>query len=662
MLLSGRWKLGELLGTGGSASVYAATVYTGTGEAGIGEAGIGEAGTEEASTVATGTVATGAPNPAARVAIKVLHPHLSADEALREAFFAEARATEGLTHPGVVSAIATGVHRSDDEERAWIAFPFREGRSLAETVTDGGPLTVPDALALAADLARATAAVHATGIVHRDISPANVLVHRRPDGSLDVSLIDFGLADMPGKPSTGSDVLRSTADPDAPHGVLGNADYVSPEQSIAAPVDERGDVYQLSAVLFFALVGHAPYVRPTPERTMAAHREALPPVPSAENSRIPGEVDRVVVRGLAKHPDDRWQSATALAEAIERIQVRRGWAAAAGAAGTTGAADASVTKRLPGAVAGLGGAAAAAGAVAATTVLGTTRGLPGAPTAATASNAALSAASTAAFRTPVRPLDATTAAAEPDDSGRLLWPWVAGLVVLATVTAIWVGAATGAPSSSEAGESPAPSATAAPAPAPTASTPAPLPSDVPAPAPAATATVPELAGVSLAAAERLLTAAGLLPGAVSRQDSPLAADAVLSTGSPAGAAVPEGTAIDLVVASGSNAVPPVTGLTSQAAVQAVQAAGFAVRLDSRAVTSPSQADIVLEASPGEGSRQATGSVVSLVVGHSAPQTGTQPGTSPTAPANPGNPKPANPPATTAPTSGAQAPPQSGGRG
>jgi hypothetical protein len=623
VLLSGRWKLGELLGTGGSASVYAATVYTGT---------------EEVGAVEAGTVATGTPNPAGRVAIKVLHPHLSADEALREAFFAEARATEGLTHPGVVSAIATGVHRSDDEERAWIAFPFREGRSLAETVTEGGPLTVPDALALAADLARATAAVHATGIVHRDISPANVLVHRRPDGSLDVSLIDFGLADTPGKPSTGSDVLRSTADPDAPHGVLGNADYVSPEQSIAAPVDERGDVYQLSAVLFFALVGHAPYVRPTPERTMAAHREALPPVPSAENSRIPGEVDRVVVRGLAKHPDDRWQSATALAEAIERIQVRRGWVAAgaAGPAGTTGAADASVTKRLPGAVAGLGGAAL--GAAAATT-----------------------------FRTPVRPLDATTAAAEPDDSGRLLWPWVAGLVVLATVTAIWVGAATGAPSSSEAGETTAPSATAAPAPA-TTPAPAPLPSDVPAPAPAATATVPELAGVSLAAAERLLTAAGLLPGAISRQDSPLAADAVLSSGSPSGAAVPEGTAIDLVVASGSNAVPPVTGLTSQAAVQALQAAGFAVRLDSRAVTSPSQADIVLEASPGVGSRQATGSVVSLVVGHSAPQTGTQPGTSPTAPANPanpanpGNPKPANPPATTAPTSGAQAPPQSGGRG
>ncbi|WP_445995999.1 protein kinase domain-containing protein [Okibacterium fritillariae] len=635
MLLSGRWKLGELLGTGGSASVYAATDQAGTDQAST-----DQAGTDQASRTENGGAAS--PNPAPRVALKVLHPRLSADEALREAFFAEARATEGLSHPGVVSAIATGVHRSDDEERAWIAFPFREGRSLAETVNDDGPLTVPDALALAADLARATAAVHAAGLVHRDISPANVLVHRRADGTLDVSLIDFGLADAPGRPSTGSDVLRSSADPDAPHGVLGNAEYVSPEQSIAAPVDERGDVYQLSAVLFFALLGHAPYVRPTPERTMAAHREALPPVPSAENSRIPGEVDRVVVRGLAKHPDDRWQSAEAFAEALERIRVRRGWAGAPGAQSAQsarsapGAADSSVTKRLPGSAAGLGGAVAGA------------------------------AATTTAFRTPARPLDAPTAAAEPDDTGRPLWPWVAGLVVLATVTAIWVGAATGAPSSSEAGETPAPSATAAPAPAPSASTPAPLPSDLSAPAPAATATVPELAGVSLAAAERLLTAAGLLPGAISRQDSPLAADAVLSSGSPSGAAVPEGTAIDLVVASGSNAVPPVTGLTSQAAVQALQAAGFAVRLDSRAVTSPAQADIVLEASPGEGMRETTGSVIRLIVGHSVPgagtQPGTQPGTSPTTPANPGTPKPANPPATTAPTSGAQAPPQSGGRG
>jgi len=227
MLLSGRWKLGELLGTGGSASVYAATDQAGT----------DQAGTDQVSRTENGGAAS--PNPAPRVALKVLHPRLSADEALREAFFAEARATEGLSHPGVVSALATGVHRSDDEERAWIAFPFREGRSLAETVSEDGPLTVPDAVALAADLARAAAAVHATGIVHRDISPANVLVRRRPDGMLDVSLIDFGLADAPGRPSTGSDVLRSTADPDAPHGVLGNADYVSPEQSIAAPVDER---------------------------------------------------------------------------------------------------------------------------------------------------------------------------------------------------------------------------------------------------------------------------------------------------------------------------------------------------------------------------------------------------------------------------------------
>ncbi len=180
-LISGRFELGELIGSGGSASVFAAT---------------------------DGSL------PDVPVALKLLHPHLSGSETKRTAFFAEARAAGRVEHPNVVRVIDTGVHDSAGERRAWIAFERAPGVGLDEFVASRGTLAPAHALAVTDGILRALEAIHAAGIVHRDLAPSNVTVAPSPDGSVAadaVRVLDFGLADAPGRPALGRDVLRSTA-------------------------------------------------------------------------------------------------------------------------------------------------------------------------------------------------------------------------------------------------------------------------------------------------------------------------------------------------------------------------------------------------------------------------------------------------------------------
>jgi eukaryotic-like serine/threonine-protein kinase len=202
-LVSGRYRLGELLGTGGSASVFTAL------------------------DIETDTV----------VALKILHPHLSDPVQTREAFFAEARAAAVLRHPNIVAVLGVGVHDPGEEPLAWIALDLAPGVSLAEHVEKHGALGVDDALTLAAGVLLALEAAHAVGLIHRDISPANVMVDVRPDSKLAVGavrLLDFGLADAAGRPALGTDLLRSSAvhgdTATRPVGVLGSVNYMSPEQ------------------------------------------------------------------------------------------------------------------------------------------------------------------------------------------------------------------------------------------------------------------------------------------------------------------------------------------------------------------------------------------------------------------------------------------------
>ncbi|GAA1757792.1 protein kinase domain-containing protein [Agromyces humatus] len=551
-LVSRRFRLGELLGTGGSASVFAA-VDTSTG---------------------------------ASVALKLLHPHLSGRPATREAFFAEARRARELRHPNIAGVLDVGVDTHGVDPVAWIALERAGGSSLAEHVERRGPLGVPEALAVLDGMLRALEAAHAVGLVHRDVSPANVMVAVSDAGSIataGVRLLDFGLADAAGRAALGSDVLRSEPDSDRA-GVIGNVNYMSPEQVRGAAVDERGDVYQAGAVLYFALTGRPPFGRATVNETMRAHLDLPPPVPSVMDSRIPRDVDRLVVRALLKAPSDRFASAGEMRAALD-------------VAGR-GAAQPRVETRARGLDTPASPATRPAGAPATgvTRVLGST---------------SVPDRSPAAERTAVqragkgrRPLS------RHRHRRRMVSAWMTGAGVAAVVATLAGFAAAGSPV----------------LPVPTASSPpsqvAPLPSPAddaaPSSAPvqpdpvveAVEVVVPLVAFSSLAEAMRALADAGLEAGELTVVDSAHAADTVLDSSPAAGTPVAVGASVSLTVASGFNRVPRVAGLTRTEALGALQGAGFTVALAT--ISTDVLPGTIVGSDPAEGTALALGTTVTVL--------------------------------------------------
>lgn len=557
-LISDRFQLGELLGTGGSASVFAAVDV------------------RDASTVA----------------LKILHPHLSTDPGAREALFREARASAGLRHPNIVAVIDTGVH---DDTLAWIALELVAGTSLAEFVEVRGPLGPDEALTVARGILLALEAAHATGLIHRDVSPANVMIATTPGeriAATDVRLVDFGLAD-----ATGRAALSASVD-DAPAGVVGNVNYLSPEQAEGREIDARGDVYQLGAVLYFALTGRAPFERTTVLETMRAHVSAPPPVPSVRRSGVPRGVDRLVVKAMLKHPDARFPSATEMLAAVDAL---------------VPAAQAEPRTLLLGApsVGSRGMASHASALPDATTRLG-----PIGPRRSAVARPARSPAPAAA-RPPVvtapAPVAPPPAAAEHRSP---VWA-IVGAIVVAAATVAWILSAASAapPHSADAAvveTPPTAQATVAPAPVPVV---AEQPPQVVAVA------VPDVAGGTVVDAAVLLDRAGLVLGATTQEDSPAAAGTVLRSSPDVASQHDPGTTVNVVVASGFNTVPVIVGLTRESAVAAVQNAGFTVAFASEThPTSPR--GTALRSDPADSTRLELGHLVTVVVASAPPSTAT----------------------------------------
>jgi eukaryotic-like serine/threonine-protein kinase len=177
------------------------------------------------------------------------------------------------------------------------------------------PLPPATALTLARGIAAGLGAVHAAGLVHRDVKPSNVLL--RPDGA--PVLIDFGLVT----------VLTAVARErrlTAPNVIPGSADYMSPEQIAGAPLDGRSDLYSLGIVLYEMLSGHVPFAGLDPLETLRAHGQTPPPPLPAP---VPAPVRAVVQRALQKRREERYESAAALEAALE--EARRALGAPRGA-------------------------------------------------------------------------------------------------------------------------------------------------------------------------------------------------------------------------------------------------------------------------------------------------------------------------------------------
>jgi serine/threonine-protein kinase len=225
------------------------------------------------------------------VAVKML-PGTPADQDPTNVarFEREARAAAKLSHPAVVAVYDAGA----DATSRYLVMELISGRSLEAILHDEGPLDPGRAAGIAARVADALAAAHAAGIVHRDIKPANVMVDK--DGS--VKVLDFGIARAIG----GTTLTQTTS-------VLGTAAYMSPEQALGEPADERSDVYALGCVLYALLAGHPPFTGDAAAAMLHQHANVAPRALRTENGRVPPELEALVMQMLAKAPGDRPQSA-----------------------------------------------------------------------------------------------------------------------------------------------------------------------------------------------------------------------------------------------------------------------------------------------------------------------------------------------------------------
>ena len=235
------------------------------------------------------------------VALKmILSSRLASEEEVRR-FYQEARAAAGLRHPNIV-----GIHEVGQiHGQHYFTMDYVAGHSLARQ-SETGPLEPDRAARLMATVARAVHYLHAHGIVHRDLKPSNVLL----DENDEPLVTDFGLAK----------VFQDDASKTQTGAILGTPSYMAPEQARGetAEISPRTDVYSLGAVLYELLTGRPPFREENQLNTILQVLEGEPTLPHRINSRIPPELERIVMRALEKAPADRYDSAAALADDLDR--------------------------------------------------------------------------------------------------------------------------------------------------------------------------------------------------------------------------------------------------------------------------------------------------------------------------------------------------------
>jgi eukaryotic-like serine/threonine-protein kinase len=253
------------------------------------------------------------------VAIKVLPPLFSADSERLRRFEQEARAAAALNHPNILAVFQMGTY----EGAPFLVSELLEGETLREQI-QCGRLPVRKTIDYATQIARGLAAAHEKGIVHRDLKPENLFVTK--DGR--VKILDFGLAKLT--------QTQSSSEPNAPtltEGtetgvVMGTVGYMSPEQVRAQPTDYRTDIFAFGAILYEMLTGKRAFQKTTSADTMSAILNEDPPAISQITTNIPPALQRVVQRCLEKNPEQRFQSASDLAFALDALSETSSSAAA----------------------------------------------------------------------------------------------------------------------------------------------------------------------------------------------------------------------------------------------------------------------------------------------------------------------------------------------
>lgn len=267
-ILDNRYKILEKVGTGGMASVY------------------------KAQDILLDRI----------VAVKILHSKYGNDHDFVVRFRQEAQAAAKLSHPNIVNIYDVGY----DENVHYIVMEFVRGETLKEYIEKHGHLPINTSIQIAFDIGEALENAHANGIVHCDIKPHNILVTET--GRIKVA--DFGIARA----------VNSVENSDRT--VLGSVHYFSPEQASGGHIDERTDIYSLGVVMYEMMTGVVPFQGDTAISIALKHVQDDIPLPTKYNRRIPRLVEQVILKAMAKNPDDRFQS---IGEMMSELRLSQGF-------------------------------------------------------------------------------------------------------------------------------------------------------------------------------------------------------------------------------------------------------------------------------------------------------------------------------------------------
>jgi len=235
-----------------------------------------------------------------KIALKIIRPEIARSRTAVERFRNELKLARQITHPNVCRVFDLG----EDAGTDFLTMEFVPGENLALMIRMTGPLALETAVGYARQMAKGLAAAHRLGVIHRDLKPHNILI----DESGTAKIMDFGIA---------RSLIAGTAADDGK--MIGTPDYMAPEQAAGQPADARTDLYAFGAILYEMVTGRRPFEGDTSHEIVLKHRLESPRPPVELDGRIPLVLSLLILKCLAKDPDDRYQTADELLAALDEL-------------------------------------------------------------------------------------------------------------------------------------------------------------------------------------------------------------------------------------------------------------------------------------------------------------------------------------------------------